>query len=277
MKKTLSIFFIAGLLTSSLIFTGCPNNTDTPKEDDNDKTSFSITGGEYTTSEGKIELNAVNPETQEGVEYEISGEFTGQIIVKVKGTKIKLNGATLSNENEPVIYCEKKCEISAAKDTTNTITMTGESAEKTAAILGEKNLEFGGSGTCDISGNVCHGIKGDKVIFKGSGKYSISATSDGSAINCNNFAIEADKNVDISIKNAKNGIKADTNVSIKSGTLRFTDCGTAIKTDKAKDDEPGAEPVDHFIKISGAKLYMQNVDKQFSTEGDAQVEDGCIM
>lgn len=280
--KKIYLNFSAIILCLSIFFVGCPSEvpqTNSTNNSQQNNSELKISGGSYTKTDGKIELTSVDDTTGEGVEYTITGTYTGQIVSKVKGTKIKLNGVTLSNENNPVIYCEKKCEISTVKDTVNKILMTGSSKEKTAAILGEKDIEFGGSGECSVKGDVCHGIKGDKISFKGSGTYIVSATNEGSAINCNQFEIKTEKTVNLTLTNGKNGIKADKNVSIESGTLHITDCATAIKTDTSKDDNPDAAPVEHFIKINGAKIYLKNISgkNKFSTEGTPQIAEGCVV
>lgn len=194
----------------------------------------------YTKEDGVITFNTATAENKdEDMEITISGYFKGQIVNNVKELVINLKNAYLENEDAPAIVCNKKTEISAKKETENYIITTGGPVEKTGAVLADKKLKFGGSGTCYIIDSLCHGIKGDEVEFKGSGKYYIQGTKDGSAVNCNEFIIEEDeeKTVTVYFYNAKNGIKADNSIDIQDGNLYFYGNKTALKTDKAGDGE----------------------------------------
>lgn len=194
----------------------------------------------YTKTDGIITFNEATAENEEkDMEVTISGYFNGQIVNNVKGLVINLKGAYLENKDAPVFVCNKKTEISVKKETENYIITTGGPAEKTGAVFADKKLKFGGAGTCYIIDSLCHGIKGDDVEFKGSGKYYIQGTENGSAINCNEFIIEEDteKTVSLYLYNAKNGIKADNLIDIQNGNLYFYGNKTALKTDKAADGE----------------------------------------
>lgn len=231
--------------------------------------NFEISGGLYDeTTEGVIILTPKLEKT----EYKISGYYNGQIVNTVKNTIITLNGAYLENSSgEPAILSSKKLEISMKKDSVNYIISTGTSAEKNAAIVcydsvaaSSKNLELGGSGTGYIVGNICHGIKADEVKAKGTGVYYISGTANGSGINCNTFLIEAEKSISLYLLNSKNGIKADKNISISSGSLYFSDIGTCLKTDTSKDDGSS----EHSITLENCSIFTRNVssDGLYKTE-----------
>lgn len=202
------------------------------------------------------------------VEYTITGDFEGQIINKTKGTVITLDNAKLKNtEGKAAIYGEAKIELKFKKDSTNTITVTGE-ADKTygkAAVLCEKGIEIGGSGACTISCENGHGVKGSKVELKGSGNYVFGPAKD-SAINCNDFEVEADRTFTATLKNAKNGIKADNTISIASGTFKFdTIKKTALKTDTSADDSEG-ETKEHKITLEGGDFTFTDCGKKYETE-----------
>lgn len=223
---------------------------------------FEITGGTFTKEGNVITLTPDAEDTK----YEITGYFNGQIINNVKGTELTLKGAYIEyNEGDAAIKSTKKLGIKLEKDTVNYIGNNGESEEKIAAILCEKGIELGGSGTGYIAGNVLHGIKGSKVEAKGSGTYHIEGTADGSAINCNEFSIGAEKSVKLYMYNSKNGIKADNTIVISSGDLYFTNIGTALKTDTSKDDPE----VDHYITLADCGIYYTEGTKLYNTEKDA--------
>ena len=210
----------------------------------------------------------LKPEAED-IEYTISGTFEGQIINKTKGTVLVLNGATLENKNgKAAVYGELKTELKAAKDTVNTITVTGEGDAK-AAVHCEKAVEIGGSGTLTISCENAHGVKASKVELKGSGTFTFDGGADSSAINCNKFIVEAEKSFTANLKDSKNGIKADETIEIASGTFNFTNITkTALKTDTSKDDDANA-PKDHWIKITGGTFTFTNCKKTDDTEKNA--------
>lgn len=263
------------LLCVAVLFMSCQKTTDEPiPSSDSDPTKTSDDGntksytiipddGTWTETDGVITFAPAEEKT----EYTISGTYTGQLKNTVKGTKITLNGFTITNDAAPAIYGELKTEISAAEGTENFITGAGD-----AAFLCEKAIEIGGSGTVTIKGTEKHGVKGGDITVKGSGTYTVEGTADGSAINCNNFEVKEEKTFTLNIQNSKNGIKADETITIASGTFNITDCNTALKTDTSKDDDT----VDHFIKLLGG-TFTSNAKKFYSTENDAYDASGATI
>ena len=207
----------------------------------------------------------------EKIEYTITGEFEGQIINKTKGTVLILDNANLTNKNgKAVIYGELKTEIKFEKDSTNTIAVTG-TADKTygkAAVLCEERIEIGGSGSCTITCENGHGVKGDEVELKGSGNYVFGPVKD-SAINCNDFEVKADKSFTATLKDSKNGIKADNTISIASGTFKFENITkVALKTDTSADDIEG-KTKEHKITLKGGVFTFTKCGTKYSTEENA--------
>ena len=214
----------------------------------------------------------------EKVEYTLSGSFDGQIINKTKNTVLILNNAALTNTTGvAAIYGELKTEIKAAEGSTNTVTVTGPEKAPDAtkapssepAIFCDKAIEIGGSGTLTVSCEYGHGVKGSKIELKGSGTYTFDGGDDSSAVNCNEFAVEADKTFTANFKNSKNGIKSDETITIASGTYNFDSITkVALKTDTAKDDATK----EHFIKLDGGTFTFTNCTeekfKKYSTEKD---------
>ena len=200
---------------------------------------------------------------KEGVEYTISGYFKGQIINKTKNTCIKLNKAFLENSSgEAAILGEAKTEISTFAGTENYVVSSGKSEKKTAAIQCKKNLEIGGSGSLFVAGNVYHGIKGDDVKLKGSGKLYARGTKEGSAINCENLIVEKEKLFTAYLTDSKNGIKADFSIKIESGTFHFYDNKTALKTSTRKEDPKN----NHLISLSGGTFYTKGNENLYKTD-----------
>ena len=231
MKKSFFKFGLAAAMLSSLLFTGCPKEPaagqNNKQEEENSQEKFTINldidlaakkagfgevtvtsdSTEFTMADGIITLSP----KEEGVEFEISGYFNGQIVNNTKNTILKLNNAFIENTaGDPAILSSQKLEISTAADSENFVV----SSSKNAAIYcydavkdKSKNLELGGSGICYVYGTGKHGIKADEIKVKGSGVYYASGAS--SAYNCNTFVIGADKTVTVVAHNSTNGIKAD--------------------------------------------------------------------
>lgn len=209
------------------------------------------------------------------VEYTITGNFEGQIINKTKGTVIILNNAKLKNtEGKAVIYGALKTEIKIEKDSINSITVTGkdntvyeegEPDYSKAAVLCNKRIEIGGSGSCSISCEKGHGVKGDEIELKGKGNYVFGPVKD-SAINCNDFVVKAERSFTATFKEAKNGIKADNTISIASGTFNFGNIKkVALKTDTSADDAAG-ETKEHKITLKGGDFTFTDCGKKYETE-----------
>jgi len=261
--KITKILGISLLVCAAFGFTACTkpdapvdpaNNTENNNPEETPTPAYTITlidesaakDVSYTDADGVITFTKATAveedadgEVTDKIEVDLTGTFKGQIKNEVKGLVINLKGFTLENENAPAILCTAKTEISAKKDTENSIKVTGTVPEKTGAINGEKNIILSGGGKCSITG-VLHGVKGDKVTAKGSAVYTIEGGSDSSAINCNEFQIKAadsedPKIVTLNLINAKNGIKADKKITIQSGNLSFKNTKTALKTELLAD------------------------------------------
>lgn len=232
--------------------------------------------GTITISEDGKTITLQPEETD--VEYTITGEFEGQIINKTKGTVIILKNAKLKNtKGKAAIYGELKTVIKCEENTTNTITVTGE-ADKTygkAAVLCEKAIEIGGDGSCTISCENGHGVKGDDVELKGKGNYVFGPAKD-SAINCNDFKVKADKTFIATFKDAKNGIKADNTITIASGTFIYENIkNAALKTDTSADDAAG-KTKEHKITLEGGTFTFTNCGSKYSTEEGAFTKSDTI-
>jgi len=209
---------------------------------------------------------------EEDLTYVISGYFKGQIINNTKDTVLKLDNAYIENDSgDAAIKCNAKTEISAAVDSKNYIVSYGSSYSKIGALQGKRGLVIGGSGTLYISGSVCHGVEAEEIKMKGSGLYYIQGTKKGSAITCETFTVEADKNFRCYLLNAKNGLKADSKIDIKSGEYFIYDNEIALKTDDSE-DEDGKH---HSINLSGGIYHTSGNKTLYITEKDSYFADGA--
>lgn len=252
------------LMSAAFCFAELPGKTDYGK------LKISPADKTVTVSGSKITISP----RREDLVYTISGYFEGQIVCLTKNTVIKLDNAYIENkEGEPAVLCQAKTELSTARGSVNCIASSGAGKDKTAALYGKKNLVLGGSGTLYVSGGVHHGIKADDVKMKGSGVFYISGQSSGSALNCNSFTVEKEKTFRAYFSDSQNGIKADANISISSGTFYFVNNKTAMKTDtKAKDPE---NP--HYIRLYGGTIYNQDNGRLHETEEDGFKNHGAIV
>ena len=291
-RKTLTIFLCTAIAMSFFACKGEPDSTekktntqDTQNTQETTETQGTLVTPPYTITpdegyEGTITINdaaktiTLEPPLDDGDEtkaaYVITGSYEGQIINKVKGTKIVLSNATLTNkEGKPAIYGEKKTEIIVAGETANTITVTGEGADdKWGAVLCEKGIEIGGPGKLTISNEKAHGVKGSKIELKGSGTYIFDGGSDSSAVKCNEFVVKNDKDGNprtftATFKDSKNGIKADETITIACGNFKFENISkVALKTDTSKDDAT----VEHKITLEGGSFTFTECKKKYDTE-----------
>ena len=297
--KALTIFLCAGLAMSFLACKDGPEtaedtpNTQETQEEQKEQEEQEGQEGQNTSEtpaytitapEGKESTITISEDgktiiltpAEEKVEYTITGDFEGQIINKTKGTVIVLKNANLKNtEGKAAIYGELKTEIKAEKDTTNTITVTG-AADATygkAAFLCEKAIEIGGAGSVTISCENGHGVKGSKVELKGSGTFVFDGGSDSSAVNCNEFIVENDKDgkprtFTATFKDAKNGIKADETITIACGTFKFENIKkVALKTDTSADDAEGVIK-EHKITLDGGSFTFTECKNKYDTEAN---------
>lgn len=207
----------------------------------------------------------------EDVEYVLTGYFNGQIVNRTKGTILKLKNAYIENsKGEPAILCEAKTEISSTKDTKNWIVSTGTVEAKNGAVQSKKKLVFGGSGEMYVIGNVYHAVKGDDVKLKGSGDFYFEGTAKGSGINCSTFTVELEKSFKAYFLNSKNGIKADSTISIASGNFYLSDLETGMKTDTTSENP--SKP--HGISISGGLIRYARLTDVFKTDQNALKTNG---
>ena len=288
-KKTLTLFGCIAL--STVLLFSCKKPTDSPsatpeepaseeKANEDPVPTYTVIAPEgledTVTIDEEAKTITLAPATNKQ-KYKISGEFEGQIINKTKGTVIVLSNAKLTNtQGKAAIFGEDDTEISADKDTQNTITVTG-TADKTYGVgavqcgikKNYKDLEIGGSGSLTITCENGHGVKADDIKLKGSGTFVFDGGAKNSAINCNVFLVKEEKTFTATLKDSENGIKADKSITINSGTFNFENLTTALKTDKTENYDP-TDPnatTEHFISIStSVNINFTNCSKNFDSD-----------
>lgn len=289
LKKNLVLFLIFALCASFCLAQTSSNylpkiDVDSARKNYAKKITITPMDG-VTISDGLIVLEPKKEETS----YTISGYFNGQIENRTKNTEIKLKNAFIENNSgKPALYAQSKVILSTVKDTINYVVSDyvvsdgvpasnssekvsfGQSPAKSGAVHCKKNLVLGGSGILYVIGGVYHAVKADDVKIKGSGIFYLRGTEKGSCINCHSLAVEKDKSFKAYFLASKNGIKADSTISIASGNFYFYDNGTAMKTDTV--DENSDENSDknrnenHGITIYDGKFVLRGNDALYETD-----------
>ncbi len=278
MKKTLVPLIILAVLTLST----CVEKRTPPKlilSPENQKSNYGteliISPMDETVSVDGNDIT-IAPEHEDTV-YSISGYLNGQITVKTKNTQLKLENAYIENtEGKAAIKCTAKAEISAARDSTNYIISSGRNFSKNAALQSKRGLVIGGSGKLYVMGNNYHGVEAEDVKMKGSGTYYLQGSWKGSALTCESFTVESDKEFTCYCINSKNGIKADSTIKINSGTFYLYNNETALKTELSKSTSAKARG----ITLAGgvfhtyANKVLERTDKDaYTCEGATFIED----
>lgn len=273
------------LMMSLILFSACVEENEykisidsvEAKKNFNSKLSITPTDSSVTVGRNIIIIAPQN----EGVEYELSGYFNGQIEVYTKNTVIKLNNAYLENTfGKPVFRMKAKTELSTVKKSVNYIVTGGMGYLNNAAIQSKNSLSVGGSGVLFVKGGVWHGIEADDVKIKGSGKYYFEGTKDGSAIKCKSLTVEPEKSFSSYFINSKNGIKADEAVNIASGIFYFYDNDTVFKTEKPRKRDGDFSPecsIKPEISLSGGTFHFYNNQELYQPKEIMYNPDGAVF
>ena len=273
MKKTfIALFFCVPLFFCSCIKKEAPVKMSINYEEarENFSKEFKVEPMDSSVVIGK-DLVVIAPQ-EEGLTYTLSGYFKGQIVSSTKNTTIRLNNVFIENsEGKAALKCDAKTEVSSVKETENYIVSYGRGNSKNAALMSRRSLVLGGSGKIYISGSVWHGIEADDVKLKGTGSFIVSGTNKGSALKCEMLTVEPEKKFNAYFINSKNGIKADSKISISSGNFYLYNNETAMKTNTEKDDPNRA----HSIKLLGGTFYTHENKKIISTQKDAYFLDNA--
>ncbi len=218
--------------------------------------------------------------------------------------QIVLDGASITNENGPVIHIKsaKKVVLTLAKGTSNTLadgqsySITDAGANVDGAIFSKADLVLNGEGSLTLVGNNAHGIVSkDKLTITG-GNYDITSTGVGI---CGKDCLKI-TSADIRINSGKDGIKSDNEleagrgfVYIKDGKLSITSNNDAIQaftvayieggefTLKTKStlstDSSKAIKAGGAIAISGGTFSIDSQDDAIHSDGNVAVAGGTLV
>lgn len=216
-------------------------------------------------SNGHVSITQTNTDAIDGDEitYVLSGTTTDGSFTLDGSYKctIALAGLTMTNSSGAAINItnSKRIQISAKKDTENTLT-DGASGSQKACIYSKGQLQLQGNGTLNVVGNTKHGIKSASYIeIKNLSLNITSAVGDG--INCEEYLQMKSGTVTIS-GTGDDGIQCDLGGTSSTG-----------ETTDHEDEDTGN------IYIEGGTLKINvtaETAKGIKADGDLRISDGTL-
>ena len=202
------------------------------------------------------------------ITYQLSGTTTDGSLTMSGSYKctVSLAGVTLTNPSGAAINItnSKRIQLSAKKNTTNTLT-DGSGSQK-ACVYSKGQLQLQGNGTLNVVGNYKHAIKSASYISIKNLTLNITgAVSDG--INCEEYLQMKSGTVTISGV-GDDGIQCDLGGTASTGEIKATD------TIDAHEDEDSGN-----IYIEGGTLTVTadaTAAKCVKSAGDISVSDGTV-
>ena len=214
-----------------------------------DSVSFASTAKTITVTYNGTTATVTNPLAQSGVSVAVNGADVtvnstlddNDIIYNLKGTatdgsfkvysvskfNLKLNGVNLTNPDGPAINIQskKKCNLTLASGTTNTLTdgatYATSAEDQKSTLFSEGQIDFDGSGSLTIKSNSAHAICSDDYIDIQNGTITVSGA-------------------------VKDGIHANEYFEMSGGTLNITSTGDGVESENG------------YILISGGSLTSVN-------------------
>ena len=188
--------------------------------------------------------------------YEVSGKVEGQILVDAgedDEVVIELNGASISYDQDSPIKALSagKVEISAKKDTSNSITDNRSTKTIDTTTLGEgaiyakTDLKLKGTGTLVVTGNYNNGVHTTKDLTI--------------------------QKLTLKVTGYNNALKGNNSVTINSGEIQaYAKTGNGIKTEDSDLSSKGKQR--GTIAINGGSVYVDSlhdaVDAVYNVEID---------
>lgn len=259
--SVLSILALAGCTTSqsggSTTVDGSGYNTEIEVIDpevidvDENTGEFSI-----STSDGTYSKSGSIYTLSKAGTYSLSGKLEGQILVSASETDeviIELNGVSISYDQDSPIKAVSadKVEISAKKDTENTISDNRSAKTVDTDTLGEGaiyadcDLKLKGSGTLVVTGNYNNGVHTTKDLTI--------------------------QKLTTKITGYSNAIKGNNSVTITSGTVQaYAKTGNGIKSED--NDISSSNNQKGTIAINGGTVYVDSLHDAIDSAYDLVVD-----
>ena len=240
-----------------------------------------ISGAHVTITQSNTD--AVNDDE---ITYQLSGTTTDGSLSLAGSYKctVSLAGVTLTNPSGAAINItnSKRIQISAKKNTTNTLT-DGAGGSQKACIYSKGQIQLQGNGTLNVAGLTKHAIKsGDYITVKNLTLNITSAVGDG--ISCNEYFQMKSGVVTISGV-SDDGIQCDLdgttstgettdhededsgNIYLEGGTLNVTVTADAAKAIKAAGD----------MKISGGDITCKTTGDGIWDSDDSKTKASACL
>lgn len=276
-------------------------------------TQLELNGSDTTAVDGVSVEDQTVTITQAGT-YVVSGSLSnGQLVVNVnKEEKVHLifAGVTITNEDGAAVVIEQaeKVITTLASDTTNTLTdgssytLAEGETEPDAAFYSKEDLSINGDGTLVITGNYSNGLrsKDDLVLAGGTieitaknnaikGKDSVSIlagnytlnTTEGDGIQANNTE-DAEKGyvaIDggtFTIQSGRDGIQAETNLSIQSADITIKTADGAQSQSLVTDESYKGLKAGGVMTISSGTFTIDSADDSLHANDTINIAGGTI-
>jgi len=234
-------------------------------------------GVTVTVTGSDVTVNSTSDDTD--ISYNLSGTSSDGMFKVYSTSKfnLKLNGVTLTNSDGPAvnIQSKKKCNITLAEGTTNTLTdgssYSSSSEDQKGTIFSEGQIDFDGTGSLIVKSNSAHAICSDDYIDIQNGNITVTGatkdgvhandyfemsggtlnvTSTGDGVECESGYILISGGNLTSVNNSVNakGLTCDSTLTISGGTIKLTLAGNQSKGIKA----------DQKISLSGGDITINN-------------------
>lgn len=184
---------------------------------------LSKNGVTVTTSGANVTVNSTLDDND--ITYVLKGTATDGTfkVYSISKFNLKLNGVGLTNSKGPAINIQskKKCNLTIAAGTTNTLTdgstYATSSEDQKATLFSEGQVDIDGSGNLTVKSNSAHAICSDDYINIQSGTITVSgATKDG--IHSNDYFKMSGGTLNITVTG--DGIECESGyVDISGGTI----------------------------------------------------------
>lgn len=268
-----------------------------------DGTSATIEGDGANVKKGTVTISSAGT-------YVLSGNFSGQILVSATNQDkihLILNGVKIKNEGS-ALYIEQadKTIVTLAAGTTNTLTdstnytfATGEN-EPDATLFSKDDLTLNGTGTLGVTGNYKNGIRGkDDVIITG-GTYNITAKNtaikakDGLSIAAGNFDLTTSEGDGLQTNNStdtdkgwiaidggtfkidagRDGIQAETNLSIRTATMTIKTAAGATSTDLDTEESYKGLKAGKAMHVDDGNFTINSADDAMHSNDTITIDGG---
>lgn len=190
----------------------------------------------------------------EGGTYILSGDLSGEIYVKAKGSEVKLvlNGVSVTNSDYAALMIDKASKVTLTLEdgTENSFadgaeyTLTDSNDNTDGCIFSRADLTINGSGSLSVTGSYKHGIVSKDNIVIAGGNITVNAAS--------------------------GGIYGKDSVKISGGTIDVTAGSNGIRATNDEDAEKG------FVSVTGGDITVNAAGDALEAETVMQIEDGTL-